>query len=184
MNALIPIDQVEGRILIIRGQKVMLDEDLAELYGVTTARLNQQVNRNRHRFPADFMFELTPTEKAEVVAKCNILRKLKYSRVMPKAFSEHGAVMLASVLNSPTAVQASIQVVRAFVRLRTLLAAQKELAGKLIELEATVGTHSQQIRGLFDAIRELMNPPTPAEEKRRIGYHTESMPSRPPKNQK
>ena len=171
MTALLPTEPIEDRILMIRGLKVMLDADLAELYGVTTARLNQQVNRNRHRFPDDFMLTLTPGEKAELVAKRNKLQKLKYYPGMPKAFSEHGALMLASVLNSPVAVHASIQVVRAFVRLRSLLAAHKDLAAKLAELEKTVGVHSAQIRGVFEAIRELMNPKTPIQEtKRRIGY--------------
>ena len=167
MTKLVPIEKVEERILIIRGHKVMLDTDLAELYGVTTARLNQQVNRNIDRFPDDFMLTLTPSEKADLIAKCNNLRRLKFYPGMPKAFTEHGSVMLASVLNTPIAVQASIQVVRAFLRLRSLLADHKDLAGKFAELEKKLGTHDGQIRGLFDAIRQLMNPPH--EPKRRIG---------------
>lgn len=99
---------IEGMILWIRGQKVMLDADLAKVYGVTTKRLNQQVRRNWDRFPPDFMFQLTGEEKEEVVANCNHLKNIKYSRMLPLAFTEHGAVMLASVLNSPIAVQASL----------------------------------------------------------------------------
>jgi hypothetical protein len=174
MNALLPAEPIEDRILLIRGQRVMLDADLAQLYGVTTARLNQQVNRNRHRFPDDFMMTLNPTEKEELIAKRNNLRRLKFYPGMPKAFTEHGAVMLASVLNSPVAVHASIQVVRAFVRLRSLLMAHKDLAAKLADLERTVGSHSTQIRGLFEAIRELMNPKMPPEPRRRIGYREPS----------
>ena len=111
-----------------------------------TKRLNQQVNRNQHRFPEDFAFTLTPSEKAEVVAKCNHLQALKFSQVMPRAFTEHGAIMAASVLNTPIAVQASILVVRAFVRLRAGLATRQELVGKLGELEKKIGTHDTQIR--------------------------------------
>jgi len=119
--------QVVGKwILIIRGQRVMLDSDLARLYGVSTKRLNEQVKRNRNRFPADFMFRLTAEEKMEVVANCDHLRRIKFSAVLPYAFTEHGAVMLASVLNSYVAVQASVQVVRAFVRLRKILAASAD----------------------------------------------------------
>jgi hypothetical protein len=169
MNALMAVEQIENRILIIRGEKVILDAELARLYGVTTFRLNQQVNRNRKRFPSDFCFVLTPSEKAEVIANCINLKSLKYSPALPKVFTEHGAVMAASVLNTPVAVRASIFVVRAFVRLRSLLAAHKDLAGKLEELMKKVGTHDAQIRGLFEAIRELMAPPPP-KPKPRIGY--------------
>jgi hypothetical protein len=177
MAKLVPLEQVEDRILFIRGHKVLLDADLAELYGVTTTRLNQQVNRNIDRFPDDFMLTLTPSEKAEVIAKRNNLGKLKFSPVMPKVFTEHGAVMLASVLNTPIAVRASLQVVRAFVRLRSILAAHKDLAGKLKELEKMLGTHDIQIQGLFEAIQDLMNPTIPDEPKRSIGYRPEIKPT-------
>ncbi|MGZ8473375.1 MAG: ORF6N domain-containing protein [Candidatus Deferrimicrobiaceae bacterium] len=111
----------------------MLDADLAELYGVTTARLNEQVKRNRHRFPDDFMFRLNPIEKAEVVAKCDNLLRLKFSPVLPFAFTEHGAIMAASVLNSHRAVEISVYVVRAFVRMREALAEHRDLAQRLDE---------------------------------------------------
>jgi len=151
---------------MIRGQKVMLDADLAELYGVTTKRLNEQVKRNRARFPTDFMFQLTAEEKAEVVANCDHLARLKFSPALPAAFTEHGAIMAASVLNSARAVEMSIFVVRAFVRLRQMLASNVELARKLATLERK---YDAQFRVVFEAIRELMTPPEP-KKKRPIGF--------------
>jgi phage regulator Rha-like protein len=142
--------------------------DLAILYGVSTKRLNEQVKRNRDRFPMDFMFQLTENEKAEVVANCNHLKRLKFSPNLPYAFTEHGAIMLAAVLNSPVAVQASIQVVRAFVKLRQMLATNKELAHKLDQLERKIEEHDEEIKAIFNAIRQLM---TPLEKpKRKIGF--------------
>jgi hypothetical protein len=169
-HAVVPVNRIESRILLIRGRRVMLDSDLADLYGVRTRRLNEQVKRNTQRFPADFMFKLTPKEKAEVVANCDRLEKLKFSPALPYAFTEHGAVMLASVLNSPVAVQASIQVVRAFVKLREFLGTQQKLAAKLLELEKRVGEHDGEIAALFEAIRQLMEPPE--KPGRRIGFHS------------
>ncbi|MBI3765732.1 MAG: ORF6N domain-containing protein [Ignavibacteriales bacterium] len=116
----------------MRGLKVMIDADLAELYGVSTKALNQAVRRNIERFPSDFMFELTPEEKTEVVTNCDHLKKLKFSRYLPSAFTEHGALMLANVLSSKSAVQVSLQIVRTFVRLRELLSSNVELTHKLI----------------------------------------------------
>ena len=167
-QAIVPAVGIETRIFLIRGRKVMLDSDLAELYQVSTKRLNEQVKRNRDRFPGDFMFQLTAAEKAEVVANCDHLKKLKYSPTLPHAFTEHGAVMLASVLNSPVAVQASIRVVRAFVRLREVLATHKELARKLTELERRIETHDERITVLFEAIRQLTR--LPERPRRRIGF--------------
>ncbi len=143
----------------------MLDEDLAEIYGVTTKRLNEQVKRNKDRFPEDFMFRLTVEEFAALRSQFATSR-WGGRRYPPNAFTEHGAVMLASVLNSPIAVEASIQVVRAFVRLRELLTSHKELARKLADLERK---YDQQFQVVFDAIRKLMEPP-PEKEKRRIGF--------------
>jgi hypothetical protein len=154
----VPSERIESRILVIRGHRAMLDVDLAEVYGTTTRRLNEQMRRNKDRFPADFMFRLTEQEKAEVVAKCDHLRKLKFSPNLPFAFTEHGAIMLASVLSSSAAVQASIAVVRAFVRLREVLATHKELALKVAELESRMEENDQEIVALFEAIRELMEP--------------------------
>jgi len=166
---IVPIERIASRILSIRAHRVMLDSDLAGVYGTTTKALNQAVKRNRHRFPTDFMFQLTRREKTEVVTNCDHLRKLKYSASLPFAFTEHGAVMLASVLNSSTAVQASIAVVRAFIRLRQFLATHKQLARKLAELEGRLEEHDEEITALFEAIRRLMEPPDkPAKP---IGFH-------------
>ena len=171
-NRIVPAERVESRILLIRGQKVLLDADLAKLYGVTTKRLNEQVKRNRNRFPDDFMFQLTSGEKAEVVANCDHLRGLKFSPALPYAFTEHGAIMAASVLNTTRAIEMSVFVVRAFVRLREVLAAHKELAAKLAALERKVASHDRHIRALFDAIRQLMAPPE--KPRKRIGFATEA----------
>jgi ORF6N domain-containing protein len=174
MNDLVPIEHIESLIFIIRDRRVLVDATLAKLYGVTTKRLNQQVNRNPNRFPEDFAFTLTPSEKEELVAKCNRLRGLKFSTVMPRVFTEHGSIMAASVLNTPVAVRASIMVVRAFVRMRTMLAAHQDISARLVELEKKIGRHDTHIRGLFEAIRELMNPKMPGEPRRRIGYRAPS----------
>jgi len=168
-GSLIPAERIETRILLIRGQKVVLDADLAELYGVKTKRLNEQVKRNRERLPADFMFQLTQEEKAEVVANCDHLSRLKFSRTLPHAFTEHGAIMVASVLNSPRAVEVSVYVVRAFVRLRRVLATNEALARKLTELEGKLAKHDKEILALFEAVRQLMAPSAPP-KRRRIGF--------------
>jgi hypothetical protein len=165
-RAVTSLDVIENRILLIRGHKVMIDTDLAAVYAVTTKRLNEQVKRNRERFPEDFMFQLTEVEKAEVVANCDHLEKLKFSKAFPYAFTEYGAIMLASILNSPAAIDASVQVVRAFVRLREMLAADKDLARKLNQLEKK---YDHQFAIVFDAIRELMERP-PAPPKKSIGF--------------
>jgi len=162
---IIPRERIDRSILRIRGQKVMLDADLAALYGVTTKRLNEQVKRNRKRFPGDFMFQLTPKEKAEVVAICDHLKKLKFAASLPNAFTEHGAIMLASVINSPVAIQVSVQIVRAFAKLRESIASQRALVRRLDQLEEKYDT---QFKLVFDAIRELMTPPEP--KKRGIGF--------------
>jgi len=162
----IPLERVQDSILVIRGQKVMLDRDLAELYGVETKRLNQQVSRNITRFPADFMFQLTDEEKTEVVANCNHLNVLKFSKTNPYAFTEHGAVMLASVLNSEKAVQTSILVVRAFIQLRKMLASHEELAKKINELELK---YDKKFSIVFQALRQLIDKPKPL--RKTIGFH-------------
>lgn len=140
---------------MIRGQRVMLDSDLAEIYGVSTKQLNQQVKRNVDRFPDDFMFRLAASEKAEVVTKCDHLRALRFSPGLPRAFTEHGALMLASVLNSPMAVRSSVQVIRAFIRLREMLGANKDLAARLDAMESH---YNRRFKVVFDAIRALMGP--------------------------
>jgi len=164
-KSIMPVERIESSILLIRGQKIMLDADLAVLYGVTTKRLNEQVKRNRGRFPEDFMFQLTESEKEEVVANCDHLKRLKFSPSLPYAFTEHGAIMLATVLNSPVAVQTSIQIVKAFVRLRQMLASNAEMMKKMTDLEKK---YDEQFKVVFQAIYELMKPPDP--KKRQIGF--------------
>jgi hypothetical protein len=150
---------VENAILLVRGERVILDADLAKLYGVTTARLNQQVKRNLERFPSDFMFELTKKEYESLmlqIATSSVTHGGR--RKLPFVFTEHGAIMAANVLNSKTAVQASVQVVRAFIRLRQMLTSNAELARKLSDLERK---YDSQFRVVFDAIRQLMTPSEP-----------------------
>jgi len=156
------------RILLIRGQRVMLDLDLALIYRISTKRINEQVGRNRLRFPTDFMFRLTAQEKAEVVAKCDHLQRLKFSPALPAAFTEDGVVMLANILKSPVAIPASIQIVRAFNRMRRIVEAQGGLAAKLAELERKFDSHDVKIRALFETIRGFLQPP-PA-PRREIGF--------------
>ena len=169
MRTLVPIGRIDRSILIIRGQKVMLDADLGDLYGVPTKVLNQAVKRNKGRFPDDFMFRLTKREKEGVVTNYDHLRRLKFSPTMPYAFTEHGALMLASVLNSPIAIQVSIQIVRVFTRLREALASDKGLRRRLDALEKKYDTHDAHIKEIFAAIRALMEPP-PGVAKRRVGF--------------
>jgi hypothetical protein len=164
-NTLMPTEKIYRAILSIRGVKVMIDTDLAELYRVSTSRLNEQVKRNRERFPEDFMFQLTTEEKEEVIANCDHLKKLKYSPYLPFAFTEHGSVMLASVINSKVAILANIQIVRSFVKLREILDSNKQLAVKLEELEKK---YDKQFRIVFDAIRQLMSPEKT--EREPVGY--------------
>ena len=157
-KSLIPLQSVANRIHVIRGQRVMLDSDLAALYGVPTKALNQAVKRNSERFPVDFMFQLNEVEKNEVVANCVHLSRLRFSPYLPFVFTEHGAVMLATMLNSPLAVRASILVVRAFVKFREILDTHKELGSKFLVLESKVDKHDQEIQLLFETIRQLTEP--------------------------
>ncbi len=151
---------------------MILDIDLADLYGVPTKVLNQAVRRNSARFPKDFMFRLTRTEKTKVVTNCDHLERLKYSPVPPAVFTEHGAIMAATVLNTPRAVEMSVFVVRAFVGLRALLATHKELAAKLAELEQKLSIHDEQILTLFEAIKQPTIPQALPAQKR-IGFRNE-----------
>jgi hypothetical protein len=159
MKKLIPIipdESIARRILFIRKQKVLIDADLALLYGVTTKQLKQQIKRNPDRFPIDFMFELTAQEKEEVVANCDHLKKLKFSPYLPFAFTEFGALMAANVLSSQKAIQTSLQIVRTFARLRQLLASNEELAHKLESLEKK---YDEQFKIVFEAIHQMLLPP-------------------------
>jgi len=164
-----PALAVESRILFLRHQRVILDSDIAELYDVPVKRLNEQVKRNQERFPSDFMFQLTAKERDALRSQFATSNKNRGGRrYTPYAFTEHGAIMAATVLNSERAVQMSVFVVRAFVRLRELLATNRRLAGKIDELENRLDTHDSTIQDLIEAIRELM---TPEEAPRvRIGF--------------
>jgi hypothetical protein len=170
VTRVVSADQIVAAIHIVRGQRVMLDSDLAVIYGVTTGRLNEQVKRNQGRFPADFMFRLRPAEARRLISQFAISKAGRGGRrKLPTVFTEHGAVMLASVLNTPIAVATSVEVVRAFSRLRQLLETNADLARKLDALEKR---YDRQFRVVFEAIRELMNPP-PAPAKR-VGFRTEA----------
>jgi hypothetical protein len=168
-DSLILLESIEDCILRIRGINVLLDTDLAALYGVTTKALNQAVKRNRERFPQDFVFQLNRKEKIEVVTNCDHLSRLKYSSTLPYAFTEHGAIMAANVLKSDRAVKVSVYVVRAFVKLREALLSNKEFAGKLRELEQKVEKHDATIQYLVLTIRRLMEPQAP-QTTRKIGF--------------
>jgi hypothetical protein len=171
------ISTVENTSHLVRGQRVMLDSDLAAIYGVTTKRLNQQVRRNTNRFPADFAFQLTAEEFTNLrsqIGTSSLRSQFATSnkggrRYRPWAFTEHGAIMLASVLNSEIAVEGSIRVVRAFVRLREIISANAELGAKFAQLERRLDSHDEAIAQLFAAIRQLLAPLP--EKKREIGFH-------------
>lgn len=165
--ALVLADRIASAILLLRGEKVMLDRDLAELYGVEVKVLNQAVKRNIERFPADFMFQLTP-EETQILRSQFVTSSWGGARKAPYAFTEHGVAMLSAVLRSPRAIQVSIQIVRTFVQLRRILATHQDLARKMVALEKR---YDAQFKVVFDAIRELMAPPVPA--KRRIGFKSE-----------
>ena len=165
--SLLPATAITQRIHIIRGHRIVLDEDLAEIYGVPTRRLNEQVKRNLERFPSDFMFQLTAREWSDLRSQF-ATSSWGGRRTAPFAFTEHGAVMAASVLNSPEAVEASVFVVRAFIAMRDALASTQALARKLLELERKVGGHDETIEALISALRQLMESPAP--KKRKIGF--------------
>ncbi len=166
------IEEIAQRILIVRGRRVLLDADLAAFYGETTKRLNQQVNRNRERFPEDFMFQLNAEEFANLRLQfaTSSLKGASHGgrRYAPFAFTEHGAIMASMVLNSARATEVSVHVVRAFIELRNLVAGNKELASKMKRLERKVDSHDQAITGLIDSMRQLLAPPDP--KKRPIGF--------------
>lgn len=165
---LIPTGRLDSAILGIRGERVMIDYDLAAVYGVTTKALNQAVKRNLDRFPVGFAFQLTQAEKEELVTNCDRLATLKHSSSLPYAFTEHGAVMLASVLRSKRAVEVSVFVVKAFIRMRRMLADQRQLAIRLAELERKFTAHDKSFQVVFAYLRQLMQPPAP--KKKPIGF--------------
>jgi len=161
--------EIEHAILLIRGQKVMLDRDLARLYDVETKALNRAVKRNFDRFPADFMFQLTVEEHESLRFQSGTLKRGQHSKYLPFVFTQEGVAMLSGVLRSPRAARVNIAIMRAFVRLRETLSLHKELAHKLADLERRIENHDENIRSLFDAIRQLMTlPETP---RRQIGFH-------------
>jgi hypothetical protein len=165
------IANLEAAIHLIRGQRVMLDSDLAAIYGVSTRQLNQQLKRNRNRFPEDFAFQLGHEEFRALMSQIVTSNKARGGRrKLPWAFTEHGAIMLASVLNSDIAVQASIRVVRAFVGLREMVAANAQLAARLKELEHRLDSHDEAIADLFATLKRLLEPPEP-QTRREIGFH-------------
>ena len=170
-ETLLSVDRIDQRIVLLRGHKVMLDADLAQLYGVTTFNLNKAVRRNPLRFPDDFMFQLTREEAEALTFQSGISKKGGRGgrRHLPYAFTEHGVAMLSSVLRSERAIQVNIAIMRAFTRLRGML------AGKLAELEARLGTHDQAIQEILKAIHGLMEPAT-ERRKERIGFHSRPRP--------
>jgi len=171
-RSLIPTDRIEKAILIIRGQKVMLDRDLASLYQVPTSHLNRAVKRNLERFPDDFMIRLTKEEVDRLRCQFGISKSKTRGgrRYLPFAFTEQGVAMLSSVLRSQRAIQVNIEIMRAFVRLREILATHKDLARKLEEMERK---YDSQFKIVFEAIRQLMTPPPEPEKKKRIGFGVE-----------
>jgi hypothetical protein len=160
---------IVSRIHVVRGQRVMLDEDLAEMYGVETKRLNEQVKRNPDRFPDDFMFQLTKEEFDDLMSQ-NATSSWGGRRKLPSAFTEHGVLMLSSVLNSPTAVQVNIRIMRVYAKLREMLMTHKDVLLKLEEMEGKVTRNSEDISAIFNALKQLLTPPS--EPRTPIGYRT------------
>jgi len=158
---------IESLILTIRGQKVMLDADLAELYDTPTKVLNQAIKRNIERFPEDFLFRLTEKEKTEVVTNCDHLARLRFSPKLPFAFTEHGAIMAATILNSPEAVSMSVFGVRAFLQMREQLTANAAILKRLAEIDRTLLEHDSALRAIWTKLQPLLAPP-PEPPRRRI----------------
>jgi hypothetical protein len=170
--SVIPVERIEKAIYLIRGEKVMLDRDLADLYQVTTAALNQAVRRNRERFPSDFMFQLTPSEVTQLNRSQIVIGSQKHRdpRFRPYVFTEQGIAMLSSVLRSKRAISVNIEIMRAFVKLRQMLASNTELSRRLDELESK---YDRKFKIVFDAIRQLMSPPVP--DRKQIGFRSRSV---------
>jgi ORF6N domain len=169
MNKLIPTEIIENRIFYIRGHKVMIDRDLAELYQVSTKALNQAVKRNVERFPSGFIFKLTQKEKNELVTNCDRFDSLKHSSSLPYVFTEQGVAMLSSVLKSKRAIQVNILIMQTFVRLRELIASHKDIMRKIDELERK---YDMQFSVVFDALRKIIEPPVG--KRKKIGFLTEN----------
>ncbi len=167
MNELIPVERIENKIYLIRGQKVMVDFDLAELYGVRTFNLNKAVKRNIKRFPSDFMFQLTKEEYQSLRFQLGILEKGKHSKYLPYAFTEQGVAMLSSVLRSDRAIDVNIVIMRAFVKIKRILSSHIEVSRKLKELELRTDKNDAEIKKIFDAIQKMIAPPG---KEKRIGF--------------
>jgi len=172
-----PWDRIETMIHLIRGQRVMLDSDLARIYGVPTMRLNEQLRRNLKRFPRDFAFQLEAQELTNLKSQIAISSLHGGRRSRPWVFTEHGAIMLAGVLKSDRAVEMSVFVVRAFIQMREMIRGNRQLAAKLNELEQRVADHDAVIADLVTAIRKLLNPPEPELPSREIGFHVREQPA-------
>jgi hypothetical protein len=173
---IVSADQIALWIRLFRGQKVLLDSDLARLYGVTTGNLNKAVNRNRDRFPADFVFQLTAEEAQNLIFQIGRSKGRGGRRHLPYAFTEQGVAMLSSVLKSEPAVKINIAIMRAFVKLRQALDTNRELARKFSELEQRIGKHDEEIVAILEAMRQLMAPPE--KPRREIGFHVRERPAR------
>ena len=169
----IPQEVIASKIFLLRGKKVMLDRDLAELYGVETGQLTRQVRRNIARFPGDFMFHLTKEEYKSLRCQIGILKRGQHSKYFPYAFTEHGILMLSSVLQSERAVQVNIAIMRVFIRFREILSTHKALAHRITALEKRMDKSDKEIKAVFEAIRQLMFGPTKEKPTRRIGFHAQ-----------
>lgn len=167
---------IEQRIFLIRGHRIMIDRDIAELYEVPTKALNQAVKRNQERFPDGFMFRLTKAEARELVTNCDRFSLLRHSSATALAFTEYGIAMLSSVLRSKRAIQINIRIIQAFIRLREWALTHGELARKFAELESKIKTHDRHIQNIFEAIRKLVKAPEPP--RKTIGFRSESLASR------
>ena len=168
MTSIIPVESIVSKIVVLRGEKVLLDRDLAELFGVETKQLKRAVRRHVSRFPRDFMFELTKNEYESLRYQFGTLKRGEHSKYLPMVFTEQGVAMLSSVLNSERAVEVNILIMRAFVHLRKMIASHDELAQKLSELEKHLKDHDDQIKAIFEAIQQLVAPPE--KKKRKIGF--------------
>ena len=167
---IIPDEVIMSKILLIRNQKVMIDRDLAELYGVTTKRLNEQVKRNSSRFPENFMFQLTDSEKQQVVANCDHLESLKFSSFLPYVFTEHGTMMLGNVINSEKAVQFSIRIIEVFVKMREFLNDNLSTKLEIEEIKKKLSNHDKNIELVFNYLDELIEKQDNKVERIKIGY--------------
>ena len=169
-KSIVPNEIIMSKILLIRNQKVMIDRDLAELYGTTTKKLNQQVKRNINRFPEHFMFELTELEKEYVVTNCDHLKKLKFSSSLPFVFTEHGTMMLATVINSEQAVETSIRIIEIFVKMREFIAENINLKLDIEDIKKKLSNHDKNIELVFNYLDELMEKQDSKVERIKIGY--------------